>query len=194
MAFASINGIDLYYETHGKGPAVVFAHGAGGNHLSWWQQVPVFAEEYRCISVDHRGFGQSPDVARQSAARRPPHGHADPMPRSDTGGQRLARGDDALGALRAIYGVAGAQPEACRAFYQEGPERVMDELAAYLRRAHSAGTLKVKHPLQAADLFLSMFFGSAHMRGLLKLETPEPRENRALLREAVRVFMAAYGA
>ena len=106
----------------------------------------------------------------------------------------LARGDDALGALRAIYGVAGAQPEACQAFYREGPERVMDELAAYLRRAHSAGTLKVKHPLQAADLFLSMFFGSAHMRGLLKLETPEPRENRALLREAVRVFMAAYGA
>lgn len=106
----------------------------------------------------------------------------------------LARGDDALGALRAIYGVAGVQPEACQAFYREGPERVMGELAAYLRRAHAAGTLKVRHPPQAADLFLSMFFGSAHMRGLLKLETPDPRENRALLREAVRVFMAAYGA
>ena len=106
----------------------------------------------------------------------------------------LARGDDALGALRAIYGVAGVQPEACQAFYREGPERVMGELAAYLRRAHAAGTLKVRHPPQAADLFLSMFFGSAHMRGLLKLEAPDPRENRALLREAVRVFMAAYGA
>jgi len=33
-----------------------------------------------------------------------------------------------------------------------------------------------------------------HIRGLLKLEMPDPRENRALLREAVRVFMAAYGA
>ena len=42
---------------------VLFLHGAGGNHLSWWQQVPVFAEEYRCITVDQRGFGQSPDVA-----------------------------------------------------------------------------------------------------------------------------------
>jgi AcrR family transcriptional regulator len=105
----------------------------------------------------------------------------------------LVRGD-ALGALRAVYGVAGAQPEVCRAFYKEGPERVNGELAAYLRRAHSAGTLKVRNPLQAADLFLSMFLGSGHFRGLLMLEMPDSRENKALLREAVRVFMAAYGA
>lgn len=105
----------------------------------------------------------------------------------------LTRGD-ALGALRAVYGVAGAQPEVCRALYKEGPERVNDELAAYLRLANSAGTLKVRNPLQAADLFLSMFLGSGHIRGLLKLEMPGTRENRALLREAVRVFMAAYGA
>jgi len=104
----------------------------------------------------------------------------------------LARGD-ALGALRAVYGVAGAQPEVCLALYKDGPERVNGELAAYLRRAHSAGTLKVRNPIQAADLFLSMFMGSGHIRGLLKLEMPDARENRALLREAVRVFMAAYG-
>ena len=106
----------------------------------------------------------------------------------------LTRGNDALGALRSVYGVAGAQPEVCRAFYKEGPERANGELAAYLRRAHSAGTLKVRNPLQAADLFLSMFLGSGHFRGLLMLEKPDSRENRALLREAVRVFMAAYGA
>ena len=105
----------------------------------------------------------------------------------------LARGD-ALGAMRAIYGVAGAQPDACLAFYKEGPERLNNELAAYLRRAHAAGTLKVRNPRQAADLFLSMFLGSGHIRGLLKLEMPDSKEDRALLREAVRVFMAAYGA
>ena len=27
MPFAKINGIELYYETHGSGPALVFAHG-----------------------------------------------------------------------------------------------------------------------------------------------------------------------
>jgi AcrR family transcriptional regulator len=106
----------------------------------------------------------------------------------------LARGEDALGALRSVYGVAGAQPEVCHAFYTDGPERLNGELAAYLRRAHSAGTLKVRNPLQAADLFLSMFLGSGHFRGLLKLDMPDATEDRALLREAVRVFMAAYAA
>ena len=61
MASAAVNGIDLYYEEHGAGPAVVFAHGAGGNHLSWWQQVPVFSRKYRCVTFDHRGWGLSLD-------------------------------------------------------------------------------------------------------------------------------------
>lgn len=38
MPTVRTNDIDLYYEVAGAGPAVVFAHGAGGNHLSWWQQ------------------------------------------------------------------------------------------------------------------------------------------------------------
>ena len=59
MPFAPVNGIDLYYESHGEGPAVVFAHGAGGNHLSWWQQIPFFAKRFRCITFDHRAFGRS---------------------------------------------------------------------------------------------------------------------------------------
>ena len=62
MPFLPVNGIDLYYEVHGDGPAVVFAHGAGGNHLSWWQQVPYFATRFRCITFDHRAFGRSRDV------------------------------------------------------------------------------------------------------------------------------------
>ena len=64
MAFMVRDGFRLYYEdTGGVGPTILFLHGAGGNHLSWWQQVPVFAEEYRCVTMDQRGFGQSPDVA-----------------------------------------------------------------------------------------------------------------------------------
>lgn len=50
---------DMYYEEAGSGPALIFAHGAGGNHLSWWQQVPVFAGSYRCVAFDHRGWGRS---------------------------------------------------------------------------------------------------------------------------------------
>jgi TetR/AcrR family transcriptional repressor of mexJK operon len=104
----------------------------------------------------------------------------------------LTHEGDVLGAFRSVYGAAGAQPEACRAFYRQGPDRLISELAAYLRRADAAGTLKVRHPRQAADLFLAMFLGDGHIRGLLMLDMPDARENRALLREAVRVFMAAY--
>ncbi|MCP4007466.1 MAG: alpha/beta hydrolase [bacterium] len=60
MPIVTSHGVELYYETFGEGPAIVFAHGAGGNTLSWWQQVPHFARQQRVISFDHRGFGRSP--------------------------------------------------------------------------------------------------------------------------------------
>jgi TetR/AcrR family transcriptional repressor of mexJK operon len=104
----------------------------------------------------------------------------------------LAREQDTLDQFRSLYGAAGAQREACLAFYRQGPDKLIGDLAAYLRRADAQGALTIRQPRQAADLFLSMFLGSGHIRGLLKLEMPDARENRALLREAVRVFMAAY--
>lgn len=57
MPYAEINGTQMFYESHGDGPAIVFAHGRGGNHLSWWQQVAAFQGDYRCITFDHRGWG-----------------------------------------------------------------------------------------------------------------------------------------
>ena len=61
MPKAPINGIDLYYESHGddSAPAIIFAHGRGGNHMSWWQQVAAFSGGFRCITFDHRGWGNS---------------------------------------------------------------------------------------------------------------------------------------
>ena len=56
----------LYYEVAGSGPALVFAHGLGGNHLSWWQQVAHFAPSYTCVAFAHRGFAPS---TRSPAAR-----------------------------------------------------------------------------------------------------------------------------
>jgi 3-oxoadipate enol-lactonase len=70
VPFAPINGINLYYEDHGEGPAVVFAHGAGGNHLSWWQQIPEFSKHFRCITFDHRAFGLSRDGEDEAARGR----------------------------------------------------------------------------------------------------------------------------
>ncbi len=67
MPYAPLGDIQLYYELHGpkpgEAPALVFAHGIGGNHLSWWQQVPLFRKQFACVTFDHRGFGLSHEAA-----------------------------------------------------------------------------------------------------------------------------------
>ena len=60
MPYAKNDDVDIYYETHGEhGPGLIFAHGAGGNATSWWQQVPVFRQTHRVAVFDHRGFARS---------------------------------------------------------------------------------------------------------------------------------------
>ena len=67
MPFLDVNECALYYEVAGAGPPLVFAHGLGGNHMSWWQQVPFFADRYTCLTFAHRGF--SPSVGAPNATR-----------------------------------------------------------------------------------------------------------------------------
>ncbi|KAA9159080.1 alpha/beta hydrolase [Amycolatopsis acidicola] len=50
---------DVYYESHGEGPALVLLHGGGGNHAAWWQQIPHFSAKYRVLTLDLPGFGLS---------------------------------------------------------------------------------------------------------------------------------------
>ena len=59
MPKIKINDIQLYYETHGDGPPALFLHGLGSSVRDWEFQVPAFAKQYRVITVDMRGHGQS---------------------------------------------------------------------------------------------------------------------------------------
>ena len=64
MPYLDVPPAQIYYEDH-TGPdnaeTLVFLHGAAGNHISWWQQIPYFSKTYRCLTIDHRGFGWSAD-------------------------------------------------------------------------------------------------------------------------------------
>jgi pimeloyl-ACP methyl ester carboxylesterase len=53
---------NIHYEIVGEGPAILFAHGLGGNHMSWFQQVAHFATRYTCVAFAHRGFAPSSPV------------------------------------------------------------------------------------------------------------------------------------
>jgi 3-oxoadipate enol-lactonase len=54
-----INGVHLYYESHGHGFPLVLAYGLGGNTGMWAGQIEAFSRQYRLILWDARGHGQS---------------------------------------------------------------------------------------------------------------------------------------
>lgn len=66
MPVANLDLANIYYESVGNGSPLVFAHGAGGNALSWWQQTAFFGARYRCITFDHPGFRHSQWLAQEN--------------------------------------------------------------------------------------------------------------------------------
>jgi 3-oxoadipate enol-lactonase len=59
MPVVEVQGARVHYEEAGAGPAVVFAHGGGGDLSQWRHQVPVFARQHRVVAFDARGHGHS---------------------------------------------------------------------------------------------------------------------------------------
>lgn len=62
MPYVNAGESRLYYEQYGEGVPVVLAHGVGGNHASWFNQIPTLSKSYRVISIDQRAFGNSTDA------------------------------------------------------------------------------------------------------------------------------------
>jgi pimeloyl-ACP methyl ester carboxylesterase len=54
------DGLNIVYETRGKGDtALLFLHGWCGDRAYWKHQVPVFAADYRVVTLDQAGHGDS---------------------------------------------------------------------------------------------------------------------------------------
>jgi 3-oxoadipate enol-lactonase len=57
--FAEVNGTHLYYEVAGTGYPLALIHGFAGDTTYWDDQFGAFAQHYKVIRYDRRGFGRS---------------------------------------------------------------------------------------------------------------------------------------
>jgi pimeloyl-ACP methyl ester carboxylesterase len=62
--YADVNGINLYYETHGSGTPLVLLHGGLGSGEMFGPVLPLLAERHKVIAVDLQGHGRTADIDR----------------------------------------------------------------------------------------------------------------------------------
>jgi pimeloyl-ACP methyl ester carboxylesterase len=62
--YAEVNGINLYYETHGSGRPLILLHGGLGSGEMFGPVLPVLAERHQVVTVDLQGHGRTADIDR----------------------------------------------------------------------------------------------------------------------------------
>jgi pimeloyl-ACP methyl ester carboxylesterase len=62
--YADVNGINLYYETHGTGRPLVLLHGGLGSGEMFGPILPALAADHQVIAVDLQGHGRTADIDR----------------------------------------------------------------------------------------------------------------------------------
>ncbi len=62
--YAEVNGINLYYETHGAGKPLILLHGGLGSGEMFGPILPMLASTHQVIAVDLQGHGRTADIDR----------------------------------------------------------------------------------------------------------------------------------
>ena len=62
--YASVNGLQLYYEVHGAGEPLILLHGGVGGSAMFDSLLPMFAKGRQVITVDLQAHGHTADVDR----------------------------------------------------------------------------------------------------------------------------------
>lgn len=169
MAHHHINGVSLWVEEEGVGPAMVFVHEFGGDHRSWRHQVNHFGDRFRCVTYSARGYPPS-DVPESE----------------DAYGQDIATADllgllDALDIAQAhIIGLSMGAYTGLR-FALAHPDRVLSLVTASGGSGSFPGTRAhfLKETRALADTILERSslnlpgFASSATRIQLKLKNPD---------------------
>src|SRR6266853_6686666 len=59
MPYSRSNGVDIWYEVTGDGPALVLIHANPFDHDLWLYQTAHFSTWFKVIGIDIRGYGRS---------------------------------------------------------------------------------------------------------------------------------------
>ncbi|MGJ5641339.1 alpha/beta fold hydrolase [Formosa sp. S-31] len=59
MPFLTVNNINQSYEVTGEGNALLLLHGLGSTKQDWDLQVPVLSKDFKVVTVDLRGHGDT---------------------------------------------------------------------------------------------------------------------------------------
>jgi pimeloyl-ACP methyl ester carboxylesterase len=62
--YAEVNGINLYYETHGTGRPLILLHGGLGSGEMFGPILPILAEHHQVVLPDLQGHGRTADIDR----------------------------------------------------------------------------------------------------------------------------------
>lgn len=62
--YANVNGVKLYYETHGTGRPLILLHGGLGAGSMFGANIPALAKNRQVILVDMQGHGRTADIDR----------------------------------------------------------------------------------------------------------------------------------
>ena len=111
MARVIRDGVGIYYEAHGAGPALILTHGYGSSSRMWRGQIEALSKAFRLILWDMRGHGQSDYPVDQAA-------YSEEATVAD-----LAAILDAEGAKRAIVGGLSLGGYMSLGFHLAHPER-----------------------------------------------------------------------
>jgi pimeloyl-ACP methyl ester carboxylesterase len=62
--YAEVNGINLYFETHGAGRPLILLHGGLGSGEMFGPILPQLTERHKVVAVDLQGHGRTADIDR----------------------------------------------------------------------------------------------------------------------------------
>jgi pimeloyl-ACP methyl ester carboxylesterase len=62
--YAEVNGINLYFETHGTGRPLILLHGGLGSSEMFGPTLTELAQQHQVIAVDLQGHGRTADIDR----------------------------------------------------------------------------------------------------------------------------------